>query len=66
MNGRVKRVITDKGFGFLLGDDNVERFFHHSQVRNATWDTVREGTRVTFDPDQGPKGDRAKNVQILD
>lgn len=66
MKGRVKRLVTDKGFGFLLDDQNIERFFHHSQVRNAEWSAVKEGDRVAFDPDKGPKGDRAINVHVLD
>lgn len=66
MDGQVKRLVQDKGFGFLLDSKGTERFFHSSQVKNAEWMAVREGDRVTFDPDQGPKGQRALNVYLVD
>jgi cold shock CspA family protein len=64
MDGTVKRVPEGKDFGFILGTDNVERFFHRSQLRNAAW-PIPSGVRVTFDPDKGPKGDRAVNINLV-
>ncbi len=66
MKGKVERVIADKGFGFLRDEAGTERFFHHSQVRNADWAAVKVGDQVQFDPDKGPKGDRAINVHVID
>jgi CspA family cold shock protein len=66
MNGQIKRLVKDKGFGFLVDSDGTERFFHSSEVKNSEWPAVREGDRVTFDPNKGPKGDRAVNVHLLD
>ena len=46
MNGTVKRLVTDKGFGFLLGADGVERFFHYSAVKSSGGiDALKEGDR---------------------
>ncbi len=28
MNGTIKRLVTDKGFGFILAGDGNEYFFH--------------------------------------
>ncbi len=28
--GTVKRVISDRGFGFIAGEDGKEYFFHHA------------------------------------
>ena len=65
MNGIIKRIVSDKGFGFILTSDGTEWFFHKSAVRNKKWDELLEDDRVTFDEGRGPKGPRAENVQVL-
>lgn len=66
MKGTVERVVQDKGFGFLRDQDGTERFFHYTQLRNADLAALKKGDQVTFDPDKGPKGERAVNVHLLD
>lgn len=64
MTGIVKRVISDKMFGFIIGDDGTEYFFHKSAlVREWSFDEVRAGGRVQFDQEEGEKGPRAANVE---
>lgn len=62
MNGTVVRVVRDKGFGFIRGNDNIERFFHRSAVQGGGFDNLTEGQAVTFDHENGTKGPRATNV----
>jgi CspA family cold shock protein len=61
-NGTIKRLVSDKGFGFVAAEDGNEYFFHQSAVNGASFDELREGERVTFQTGQGPKGPRAENV----
>lgn len=61
-NGTVKRLISDKGFGFVAAEDGSEYFFHQSACRGVRFDDLREGQPVTFEKGQGPKGPRAENV----
>jgi CspA family cold shock protein len=61
-NGTIKRLVTDKGFGFILADDRQEYFFHQSACQGVRFDALREGDQVTFTKGQGPKGPRAENV----
>jgi cold shock protein len=61
-NGTIKRLVRDKGFGFVAAADGSEYFFHQSAC--AEFDSVREGQSVTFEPGQGPKGPRAENVRV--
>jgi CspA family cold shock protein len=61
--GKVKRLVSDKGFGFLAAEDGSEYFFHQSACVGVPFDSLREGQAVTFDKGQGPKGPRAENVQ---
>ena len=63
MNGTIKRLVSDKGFGFILADDGNEYFFHNSACTGTRFDDLREGQRVSFDVSQGPKGPRAENVK---
>ena len=62
MNGTIK-TLTAKGFGFVMGADGQEYFFHQSACTGMRFDELREGQAVTFDKGQGPKGPRAENVK---
>jgi len=59
--GTIKRLVSDKGFGFIMADSGQEYFFH--QTACASFDSLREGQAVTFQTGQGPKGPRAENVR---
>jgi CspA family cold shock protein len=61
LTGTVKRLVRDKGFGFVASSDGSEYFFHQSGC--PEFDTLREGQAVTFQAGQGPKGPRAENVR---
>lgn len=61
-----KREGKNGGYGFILDDENNERFFHASNLRGVTFDNLREGKRVTFDGFEIPgKGLRAENVVVV-
>lgn len=61
--GTVKKLISDKGFGFIAGDGGKDLFFHHSAVVGTTIEQLEEGQEVTYETGQGPKGPRAENVE---
>ena len=60
--GTIKKVIADKGFGFIEGDGQ-DLFFHHSEVEGATIESLQIGQQVTFEEGRGPKGPRAEKVR---
>jgi CspA family cold shock protein len=62
INGTIKRLVSDKGFGFVAAEDGSEYFFHRSSC--AQFDSLHEGQHVTFQAGQGPKGPRAENVTV--
>lgn len=64
MNGTIKRLVSDKGFGFVAATDGNEYFFHQSACAYGEFDQLREGQAVSFDTGQGPKGPRAENVRV--
>jgi CspA family cold shock protein len=62
-NGTIKRLVHDKGFGFIAASDGSEYFFHQSSCQTP-FDELREGQAVTFEKGQGPKGPRGENVKL--
>ena len=62
-NGSIKKLVSDKGFGFMEGERG-ELFFHHSALVGTTIEALQEGQRVEYDEGQGPKGPRAENVKL--
>ncbi len=64
MNGKIKRLVSEKGFGFILAEDGTEYFFHNSACQGTRFDELREGQAVTFEKGQGPKGPRAESVRV--
>jgi len=63
MKGTVKRLVSDKGFGFIAAEDGQEYFFHQSALNGVSFSGLREGQAVTFERGQGPKGPRGENVR---
>lgn len=62
MKGIIKRLVRDKGFGFISADSGPEYFFHQSACPGTAFGELREGQTVSFDVGEGPKGPRAENV----
>jgi CspA family cold shock protein len=63
-SGTVKRVISDRGFGFILGEDGKEYFFHRDGLSSSVdFDRLVGGEKVSFETERGPKGDRAVRVE---
>lgn len=63
MTGIVKRLVRDRGFGFIQAEDGIEYFFHRSScARNSPFDTLNEEDHVEFEEGGGAKGPRATDV----
>jgi CspA family cold shock protein len=62
--GTIKRVVAERGFGFIATDDEKEYFFHRSGLDSSLdFDRLAEGEKVEFEIEQTPKGLRAKTVR---
>lgn len=64
MTGIIARK-KDNGFGFIKPDVDGEKdvFFHaRALVDGLMFDDLREGDRVSYEVEQGPKGPAAINV----
>ncbi len=62
--GTIKKVVADRGFGFIAAEDSKEYFFHRSGVDSSVdFDRLVGGERVTFEVEASPKGPRATQVR---
>ena len=61
-SGTIKRLVRDRGFGFIRDDGGQEWFFHRSSVQ-GNFDHLNEGQRVNFEEEPSAKGPRAGNVR---
>ncbi len=63
MNGTIKKLVAERGFGFISREGEAkDLFFHSKDVKGVTFEELREGDAVTFDVEDGQKGPAAKNV----
>ena len=62
--GTIKKVVSDRGFGFITAEDAKEYFFHRDGLdRSLDFDRLSGGEKVEFEIEQGPKGPRARQVR---
>ncbi len=62
VKGTVKWFSTQKGFGFILGEDGMDYFVHISQI--PVGQQLEENMEVEFDVVQTDKGDQAHNLRL--
>jgi len=63
MTGTIKKLISDKGFGFIASDElEKEVFFHSSELQGIEYNELREGDAVTFEVQESDKGLNATQV----
>jgi len=62
--GTIKKLVADKGFGFIQGERG-DLFFHHSALEGAEIEDLRQGQRVQYEEGRGPKGPRAERVRVV-
>ena len=61
--GKIKRLVADRGFGFIETDGNDDLFFHLSSlVDDLNFEELAEGDVVEYEVGETPKGKRAENV----
>ena len=63
--GTIKKLVQDRGFGFISAEDGKDYFFHRSGLDTAiNFDSLTGGERVEFDIESSQKGPRAHRVRF--
>ncbi len=66
--GKIKRIVTDRGFGFISGTGRNEVFFHSTSVKEVPFEELSEGQVVDYglgdEPPKRGKGPSAVWVKL--
>jgi len=62
--GKVKWFNTQKGFGFIVQEDNKDLFVHFKDVLSGI-ESIKENDTVEFEVAEGRKGLQAVNVKKI-
>ena len=64
MYGRVTKYFTDRGYGFIRGEDNNSYFVHHSQLKG---ENIEKGYYVSFKSYKTDRSDyNAGNISVIE
>lgn len=64
--GTVKRFNKIKGYGFITPDNGGnEVFVHFSQIQLAGYKELKEGQRISYELQNGERGEFATNVVVI-
>ncbi len=63
--GKIKKLVSERGFGFISDTDGREVFFHQSSLMDVKFSDLTENQDVEFEIEKSEKGPRAANVRIV-
>jgi len=64
--GTVKWFNATKGYGFITPNDGGDDVFaHFSAIEMDGYKTLKEGQRVEYEVQQGPKGPQASHIRAV-
>ncbi|MFC1894248.1 cold-shock protein [Chloroflexota bacterium] len=61
--GAIIRLIADRGFGFIKGEEKGDLFFHRSELQGVDYSSLREGQEVEYEGVKGRDG-RPQAVRV--
>jgi len=66
MMGTIKKMVREKGFGFIIPDDGGDEIFFHrgSIAPRVQFDDLNEGDSVQFQTRRGDKGPVAFDLKL--
>ncbi len=62
--GVIKKIVSDRGFGFISADGG-DIFFHHSSAPDGGFDELKEGQAVEYELDDDGGGRRGKGPRAV-
>jgi CspA family cold shock protein len=66
--GTIRRLVADRGFGFIRRENGEDIFFHRSELQGVDYGSLREEQLVEFEVAQGrdgrPQAVRVRLVQL--
>lgn len=65
MTGQIKNNLKEKGYGFIVSDENGKEYFFHNSCCIDSFSSLTPGRKVQFDIVISPKGPRAEDVRLI-
>ena len=66
VQGTVKWFDDAKGYGFITPTDGSgDLFAHFKEIQGSGFKSLKEGQKVEFEPQRGPKGMQATKIRPL-
>ena len=62
--GTIKKLVVDRGFGFISGEEG-EVFFHHTSLKDTSIEDLQEGQAVEYEAEPDQRGPRATSVRVV-
>lgn len=62
--GKIKKLVRDRGFGFIDATDGREIFFHRNNLLDAKFEDLNSDQGVEFEVQKSNKGPMAINIRI--
>jgi cold shock protein len=62
--GKIKKLVADRGFGFIADEEGKDMFFHRSGLEGCEFSSLTEGQDVEFEIERSAKGPRAVKVKL--
>jgi cold shock CspA family protein len=65
LQGRVSKLLSYEGYGFISTQNGDEIYFHRNSVPNAGFDRLEIGTDVRYVAEEGERGTQASTVVAM-
>ena len=62
--GKIKKLVRERGFGFISDTDGSEVFFHKNNLVEGEFEALNENDELEFEVEKSPKGSSAVNVSL--
>ena len=62
--GTIKKLVSDRGFGFIEQTDGTDLFFHRSAVNGTSFDEMTEGQSVTYEKAMDPRRNKESAEKV--
>lgn len=62
--GTIKKLLQDRGFGFISDTDGREIFFHYKSLTEAKFADLKEGQELEYEVEDSNKGPRAIQIKV--
>ncbi|MBA7516782.1 Cold shock protein ScoF [subsurface metagenome] len=63
--GTIKKLIADRGFGFIRTGNGPDLFFHRNDLVEVAYESLTEGQQVEFEITRTAKGPKAVKVRLI-